>query len=612
MTDNTIASVGDNSLGFDPVVLREKYRQERAKRIRTDGNSQYQKIDGDLAGLKGDPYVEPGFTREPLTDTVDVVIVGGGYGGILTGAALRRAGLERIRIIERGGDIGGTWYWNRYPGAACDVEGYIYLPLLEEVGELPARKYATAPEIWEHTKKIARKYELYRDALFQTGVTDAAWDDENKTYTIRTTRGDVITARYLITATGSLSEPKLPGIPGLHEFRGKMLHTSRWDYDYTGGDETGGLSKLADKRVAVIGTGATAVQVIPKVAESAQQLFVFQRTPSSIHVRADRPTDQDWAATLTPGWQKERMVNFTSAFQGLPVERDLVNDAWTQSFFDAASEAAYGDVSPFQLANYMKMEETRARVDQVVKDSDTAEALKPWYDFFCKRPCFHDGYLDAFNLENVALIDTQGRGADRIDETGLWFGGEHYDVDCIIFATGFEFGTSFRSKTGFEIHGRDGRTLDEYWADGFRSLHGLASHNFPNYFWVNGMSQAGVTANFAHTLTEQAAHVGYIIGEAIARDHATVEVSEEGERDWVEHCIDVVLNNAIGAQNAAFQEECTPGYYNNEGMPSKVKIQNGMYGLGAMAYFELLEQWRNRGELQGFDLTPAPSTVSAR
>ncbi|WP_245819569.1 flavin-containing monooxygenase [Rhodococcoides yunnanense] len=613
MTDRDIAQQGaGTTLDFDPAKLRAKYREERAKRLRGDGAQQYSKLEGDFAGLKADPYVEPGFTREPIADTVDAVIIGGGFGGILTGAQLRRNGVEKIRIIERGGDIGGTWYWNRYPGAACDVESYIYLPLLEEIGGLPPRKYATAPEIWEHTKKIAHRFDLYELALFQTSVTEAVWDSESETYTVRTDRGDEIRTRYLITATGSLSEPKLPGIAGIDKFEGHMIHTSRWDYDYTGGDQGGSLSKLADKRVAIIGTGATAVQVVPHLAESSKHLTVFQRTPSSIHVRADRPTDEEWFRNLPEGWQRARMENFTKAFSGVDVDVDLVNDSWTQSYFDAARAAAEGDVAPHQLANYMKMEDARARIDQVVERPETAEMLKPWYNFFCKRPCFHDGYLDVFNRENTTLVDTDGRGVESIDETGLWFGGVHYEVDCIVFATGFEVGTSSGSRTGFVLHGRDGVTLGEHWENGFRSLHGLAVHNFPNYFIINSLSQAGLTANFAHMLSVEAEQVGYIIGAAIEGSVKTVEVTADAEEAWVQEIISVATDNEIGAQNTAFQEECTPGYYNNEGQPFLRAIQNGPYGLGAVAYIQVLDDWREAGTLEGLSLTPAPVAVEAR
>ena len=418
MTDSNVTVVDVAEL--DPSKLKEKYAAERAKRIREDGIEQYRPLTGAFAPLAEDPYVEQGFTREPLQDEVDVVIVGGGFGGLLSAVELRKAGLDKIRIIERGGDIGGTWYWNRYPGAACDVESYIYMPMLEEVGGIPKSKYARAPEIWEHTKKIARKFDLYRDALFQTKVTDAEWNEKTERWTIRTSRDDIITARYFITATGPLAHPKLPRVPGLESYAGHVFHTSRWDYDYTGGDNYGDLSGLADKRVAIIGTGATAIQAVPHLGASAKELFIVQRTPSSVHVRADRATDVEWFENQPKGWQRERMANFTTKFHGGEVKEDLVHDAWTETFFDATDMAARGTVSPFQMSNFLKMEDVRRRVDSIVKDPATAESLKPWYNFFCKRPCFHDQYLDTFNRPNVHLIDTDGKGVDRIDSTGLW------------------------------------------------------------------------------------------------------------------------------------------------------------------------------------------------
>lgn len=592
-------------LEFDPKALHAKYLEERAKRVREEGKNQYIKLTGKFASLADDPNADPNFTRDPVEDEMDAVIIGGGYAGLLSGAELRRAGLERIRIIERGADLGGTWYWNRYPGAACDVESYIYLPLLEEIGGMPANKYAKAPEIWEHTKKIAKKFDLYRDALFQTVVTDLTWNDKTQRWTVRTSRGDVIQARYVITAIGPMTEPKLPGLPGIDTFKGHAFHTSRWDFAYTGGDNAGNLTKLADKKVAIIGTGATAIQCVPHLAQGSEHLYVIQRTPSSLHVRADRPTDPEWFESLPSGWQKERMANFTTAFHGGKVEIDLVDDEWTRSFFDAADEVAGGDVSAHQLANYRKMEYARARVDREVADPQTAEGLKAWYNFFCKRPCFHDEYLATFNRDNVTLIDTHGQGVDRIDETGLWVAGQHYDVDCIIFSTGFEVGTSFRSRAGFTVHGRNGESLDQHWADGFRSLHGIHVHGFPNFFHMGGLSQSALSANFAHLLSEQTAHLGYVFQQGSGHGKNTIEVTKEGEEAWVNRIVTLVTENSIGAQNQKFQEECTPGYYNNEGKPSQVAIQNGPYGLGPMAFFEELRQWRDEGHLAGLTITPA-------
>ena len=255
----------------------------------------------------------------------------------------------------------------------------------------------------------------------------------NAEWTVLTNRGDEIIARYLVTCTGSMAEPKLPGIPGIETFKGHTFHTSRWDYDYTGGDSSGDLTNLADKKVAIVGTGATAIQVVPHLAESAEHLYVVQRTPSSIHFRGDRLTDPEWFENLQPGWQQERMVNFTTAFHGGTVEVDLVDDEWTQSFFDASDVDADGDFSAHQLANFRKMEFARARVDETVEKPEVAEALKPWYNFFCKRPCFHDGYLPAFNRDNVTLVNTDGKGMERVDETGFWVGETHYGLIVLFF-----------------------------------------------------------------------------------------------------------------------------------------------------------------------------------
>jgi len=228
--------------------------------FRQDGNEQYIEIRDSFAHYLEDPYVAP-QSREPLTDDVDVAIIGGGFGGLLTGARLRQAGISDIRVIEKGGDFGGTWYWNRYPGAACDVESYIYLPLLEELGYIPKEKYTHAPEILSHCRRIGEHFDLYRNACFQTEVTNLTWDDSARRWIISTNKGDRMRAKFVCMANGPLHRPKLPGIPGVETYRGHSFHTSRWDYDYTGGTSDGNLSKLHDKRIGVIGTGATAVTV---------------------------------------------------------------------------------------------------------------------------------------------------------------------------------------------------------------------------------------------------------------------------------------------------------------------------------------------------------------
>ncbi|HET6795357.1 MAG TPA: NAD(P)/FAD-dependent oxidoreductase, partial [Acidimicrobiales bacterium] len=494
---------------YDPDALRERYRRERDKRLRPDGNDQYIEIAGRYAHYLEDPYVER-VERPPLNDEVTVALIGGGFAGLIAGARLKQAGIDDIRIIEKGGGFGGTWYWNRYPGAQCDVESYIYLPLLEETGYVPTEKYARAPEILEHCDRIARHFGLYDNACLSTEVTAIDWDAGRSRWIIRTDRGDAMAARFLIMGNGPLHRPKLPGIEGIESFKGHSFHTSRWDYEYTGGDSNGNLSKLADKRVAVIGTGATAVQAVPHLAASAAELYVFQRTPSSIDVRGNRPTDPDWAAALQPGWQRQRIENFTVLTSGGVADQDLVMDGWTDiigKLLTRLNDTDSPDFSPeamaatMELADFDKMEQIRARVDSIVEDPATADALKPWYRQFCKRPCFHDEYLQAFNRPNVHLVDTDGKGVDRITPSGVVVAGREYEVDCIIYATGFEVGTSYARRAGYDVVGVDGLTLSDYWADGMKSMFGVHVHGFPNLL-ILGHTQGGFTANYPHLLDE--------------------------------------------------------------------------------------------------------------
>ena len=589
-------------LDFDPEELRKKYQEERDKRLRSDGSQQYQEMKGDYGHFTEDPYVEPITEREPLTDKVDIAIVGGGFGGLISGARFRQLGYESVRIIEKGGDFGGTWYWNRYPGAACDTEAYIYLPLLEELDYVPTQKYAHAPEILEHSRNIGKKFDLYRDACFQTEVTGMAWDEDNLNWVIKTNHNDEMRARFVVMSNGPLNKAKLPGIAGLQEFEGHTFHTSRWDYDYTGGSSLGDLSELADKRVAVIGTGATAVQCVPHVGEAAKSLHVFQRTPSSIDVRANRPTDPEWAKSLSPGWQKERMENFDILCSGGVVEEDLVQDGWTEIIRNLITMANYrgkdtdwSDVPRLmELADFKKMEQIRSRAEELVQDEKTAEALKPWYRQFCKRPCFHDSYLQTFNRESVTLVDTEGAGVERITAKGVVANGQEYEVDCIIFATGFEVGSEYTRRAGYDVQGRDGRSLGDKWADGMRTLHGVLTHGFPNLFIISN-SQAGFTTNFPHSMDETAQHIGYILDRCKEDAILTVDATKEAEDEWVDHII------SISRFSEEFQSACTPGYYNNEGQPNPKSVQNGPYGKGARPYFKITKAWRDEGLLKGLD-----------
>jgi cyclohexanone monooxygenase len=586
-------------LGFDPGLLREKYAAERAKRLRADGNRQYQEIGGQFEHLNADPYVEPGFTRDALHEELEVVIIGGGFGGMLAAVRLQAAGIANFRIIEKAGDFGGTWYWNRYPGAQCDVEGYLYLPLLEETGYIPKERYSFAPEIFAHSQRIGKHFRLYEKACFQTRIKEARWDDGAGRWTVTTDRGDVFKTRFVIMSSGPLNKPKLPGIPGIEKFKGHTFHTSRWDYDYTGGDTTGGLHKLKDKRVGIIGTGATAIQCIPHLGEHAQQLYVLQRTPSSVDERNNTPTDPEWAKKLKPGWQEYRNRNFTALLDGVELERDEVRDKWTSplkklgelisnrkdSKLSAEEKAALAEIADFQ-----KMNEIRTRVSSTVRDAATAAALQPWFGQWCKRPTFNDQYLPTFNRSNVKMVDTGGKGIDRVTETGVVVDGVEYEVDCLIFATGFEVGTAYTRRAEFAMYGRDGRSLADYWANGMRTYHGFLSHGFPNCFHM-GLTQTGLTANFTYMLNKQAHHVAELITLVNRRDAKSIEPTREAEEEWVK-----IVNRPNPMTN--YQSVCTPGYYNGEGTSEGGFLQ-AVYPDGALAFFDLLARWREQGDLEG-------------
>ncbi len=614
MQSNTIkldpeVAVLAGKIDFDPDALLNKYLSERDKRLRPDGFEQYIEVKAEFSRYVEDPYVEPGFTRAPVFDEVEFAIIGGGFGGLLMGARLREAGFDSLRVVENAGDFGGTWYWNRYPGAMCDVESYVYLPLLEELGYMPKHKYSFAPEILEHSRRIARHYKLYDNALLQTSITELRWDEQSKRWIISTNRGDRFKAQYVAMANGPLSRPKLPGIPGINEFKGYTFHTSRWDYRYTGGDSSGNLTNVANKRVGIIGTGATAIQCIPHLGAWSKQLYVFQRTPSSIDMRNNAETDPAWAASLQPGWQKRRMENFNTLVSGGDQDEDLVRDGWTDIFrnltgptlLNAAKKlgrhlTAEERAQLLVLADYRKMNQVRSRVDTIVKDPKTAAALKPWYRQFCKRPCFHDEYLATYNRPNVELIDTNGHGVERLTETAVVANGREYPVDCLIFATGFEVGTSFTRRAGYEIIGRDGKAISQHWADGLRTLHGLTSHGYPNCFFI-GRTQSALTVSVPMMLNEQAKHVTYMITEARARGRNIIEPTAEAEADYVK------LIRSLARLGERFYMECTPGYYNSEGAAgNKHGFFSETYGAGSVKFFELLKGWRDEGSMKGIAL----------
>ncbi len=579
--------------------INARYAAEREKRLRPDGMAQYADIRQLDSKLDEDPYVETPLEREPLQEEVDALVVGAGIGGLQAAARMVEQGVTDLRIVDKAGDFGGTWYWNRYPGAACDTESYIYLPMLEETGYLPTEKYAKAPEIFEHCQRIARQYDLYPKALFQTNVTELRWHDEASRWEVTTDRGDRILARYVVVAGGILHRAKLPRIPGVETFTGTAFHTSRWDYDYTGGSAWEPMTELADKRVALIGTGATSVQVLPRLAEDAQHVFLLQRTPSGVGVRDNRPTDPDWAASLQPGWQQERIDNFTRIVSGEAVDVDLVADGWTEIFAHNPNCFAL-TTEEEQLLDLEETTRIRGRVADVVDDPETAAALMPWYPRMCKRPAFHDEYLPAFNRPNVTLLDTDGQGVEAITETGVVVAGVEHHVDCIVFGSGFGADASHTSRLGFEIYGRDGVSMSEAWARGPATLHGTLSRGFPNLIQFH-MLQAGIAINFSHLWSEHAVHAGWLIGHCVREGITEIEPTTEAQDAWLG-----VLHANLGPM-AMFLAQCTPGYFNAEGgggmdMSADPELRGIPFFGPTMDYLNILRDWRSAGELEGLEI----------
>ncbi|GAB3037205.1 flavin-containing monooxygenase [Mycobacterium bourgelatii] len=601
---------------LDIPALREKYREERDRRLRPDGQEQYAPaVEGEQALDYSDPHM-PRQDREALTDDVDVAILGGGWAGILAGYHMRRAGVENFRIIEQAGDFGGVWYWNRYPGLSCDNDSYCYLPLLEEMNFFPSKKFADGFEIREYCQSIATKFDLYQGALFHTCVNDLTWDESIRRWHVRTDRGDDIRARFVVIALGPINRPKVPRVAGLEEFEGKIFHTARWDYEYTGGNQREPvLDKLRDKSVAIVGTGASAIQAVPYLGKYAKQLYVLQRTASTVDERHNTPTDPAWLATLQPGWQRERQMNFhRAAIDGLmPGEPDHICDIWTELNRNLAAEfdrvgwpqSPEDFLAKREQMDYRIMERLRARVDAVVKDKKTAEILKPWYRHMCKRPASSDEFYPTFNRPNVKLLDVSStRGIERITRRGFIHESTEYEIDLLIFASGFEVTSDLQRRWAIDkISGREGRSLYDNWAREFRTLHGVMAHGFPNQFYI-GFFQGGFNASTTETFNNQGRHIAWIVSEALKRGATSVEPSQEAQDAYVKHVREVAIDTSD------FFRECTPGYFNNDGQ--EIPDESGelrprtytgeLYGLGYYAFEKLLEDWRSNEDLAGLEI----------
>jgi len=594
---------------IDIPALREKYRRERDKRLRADGQKQYFRPTGPIAGSHAaDPHT-PVQQRAPLTEEIDVIILGAGWGGLMAAYHLTKAGVTNFRNVDTAGDFGGVWYWNRYPGIQCDNESYCYLPLLEETGFMPSKKFADGWEIQQYCQSIAREFGFAERALFHTLVNTLRWDEDLKRWRVGTNRGDDIRARFVILACGVLNMPKLPGIPGIEQFKGKTFHTARWDYDYTGGSyRKPVLEKLADKRVAIVGTGATAIQAIPYLGKYAKHLYVIQRTPSSVDERPNPPTDSSWVQSLTPGWQKQRMANFHRAAMEFlaPGETDLICDIWTEITRNLHAELAaegWPNLTPLQFmerretVDYRVMERLRRRVAQLVKDPVAAEALKPYYRFLCKRPLSSDDFYPTFNRPNVQLIDVaETKGVEKLTENWFVANGRTYDVDCMIFASGFEVTSDLNRRWAIDvIQGRGGQSIYDHWAEGPLTLHGTMTHGFPNQFYI-GYIQGGLNASVTEQFGQQGRHIAHIISEVLKRGATVAEPTRQAQDDYVRHFQEMELDMS------GFVAACPPSYFNNEGETKPKWALFRIYGPGWDAFQKLLQDWRDKGDLQGLSI----------
>jgi cation diffusion facilitator CzcD-associated flavoprotein CzcO len=596
----------------DIAALRAKYAREREKRVRRDAGNQYVRAaDGFSSVYECDPHM-PVVPREAISEDLDVAILGGGWTGLLAGHHLSNAGISTFRHIEHGGDFGGVWYWNRYPGIQCDNDAYCYLPLLEETGFIPSKKFADGWEIQQYCRLIAEKHGFYDKGLFHTRVTSLRWDEGIKRWRMATNRGDDIRARFIIMACGVMNMPKLPGIPGIHSFKGKMFHSARWDYDYTGGEwQSPVLSKLTDKRVAIVGTGATSIQAVPFLGQYAKHLYVLQRTPSVVDERVNPPTDPEWVGRLKTGWQKERQANYhRGAMENfLPGEPDLVCDFWTEISRNLNAELEAEGwpeltleelMARREVIDYRVMEGKRHRIASLVDDAATAEALKPFFRLPCKRPLSNNDYYPTFNRPNVTLIDVSNtQGVERMTEKGFVADGVEYEIDCMIFASGFEVTTDLERRWGIGVvEGRNGLSIYRHWADGPATLHGVMTHGFPNMFYT-GYIQGGLNASTTEQFNRQCEHIAYILGETLKRGCVVVEPSREGQEEYVRHFREIELDTS------AFLQECTPSYYANDGDTHARWVLLRGYGHGWTAFMEMLARWRDRGDLDGLILSPA-------
>lgn len=620
-------------------TIKRKYEEERDKRVRPNGVGSFLELQA-YPNLDKDLFVDYESLRATQAlrdnDEIKFLIIGAGHSGLLAAVRLVQAGFapEEIVLVDKAGGFGGVWYWNRYPGLTCDIEGSIYLPLLEETGYMPKHRYSRGPEIREHAERIARTWKLR--GQFATQVQTQEWDGEDARWVVKMTedlgpgipeRSLSVRAQFIFCSPGTFHTSRIPNIPGFEEFRRNhaVFHTARWDYSITGGsEERPELTKLINKRVAIVGTGATAIQVVPQLAQWSKHVYIFQRTPSYVGPRTQKEMDPEtWAkVAYGPGWQKVRQENFIKVTTGEPVDENLVGDGWTSAvgFSGITGSSAKGIIPPEKVSQHIDelyaldaphTERIRKHIEGEVDDKEITKALNPWYGSWCKRPTFHNDYLPTFKRNNVALVDTDGEGIEKYTSSGIIANKKEYEVDVLILATGFNSaGTmvSIASRAGMSILGKWGMSMDEKWKpSNFGSLHGVATNGFPNLFFYT-TANAAVHSNMTACLDICATHTAYIISEAMHRtggsQKTVIEVTREAEEAW---CVEIAKRASWFAALAT----CTPGYATGEGdRANKGNDGGGMMGLrmlpwgeGAISYRRVMEEYMVAGRLDGIQVS---------
>lgn len=474
---------------------------------------------------------------EDASGVLDAVVVGAGFSGMFAIYKLRELGFS-VRAFERGSGVGGTWYWNRYPGARCDAPSLQYSYQFSEALQQEwhwTEKYAAQPEILDYCNHVAERFALRDHITFNTTVSSIHYDENAALWQLSTAQGEQFKARFCVMATGCLSTTNLPNIPGIEDFRGESYHTGQWP--------KAGVD-LSGKRVGIIGTGSTGIQVITTIAEQVDQLFVFQRTPQFSTPARNEPTDPDYEAAIKSDYPNFRARNYrkplaididldpkgpkTFELNG-EQRRQVFEQKWQEGGMSLA--LAFRDLTLNREANEAVSAFIREKIDEIVEDKDVAALLKPPHIYGCKRPCIDTGYFEVYNRDNVHLIDASQHGIDKITADGVVVNGEEHQVDCLIFATGFDaiIGTLNR----IDIRGLNHRELKDKWEEGPRNYLGLVSNGFPNMFFVSGPGSPSVLTNMVATSEKQINWIGDCMAYMRDNNIDVIDASKDAEQQWL-------------------------------------------------------------------------------